>query len=608
MNDIVIPKKEFIKEHQHLIDLLNRYDIPSLKKEAKSQKKEMAKMRGGDDILQDEDEYDEEEIAQQKMRDIRKEKFIRLIQPVIGYFYSENNRLPTTLQDRREIYRIIASELSEEESDNWRRNTGELIPQAVKDQFVIDINSFKHLDDIKNVVDNVNDEIRRRNELEQQRVNNLSGGISARDFVAMNRALKRQEAVAPKYEYKEPEFRKTATGAKGFFDTFGQVLKPISQGVKAVGDITGIQPISKLGEVGTTTADASSKIGSIVGSGATHRQEVLKRLKMKDEPHSIEDLSKASGVPVKILTEVYKRGVGAYRTQPKSVRLKGSFVKNVDAPMSKKLSKEQWGMARVYSFLNGNQSHDNDLRKNEDEIGGSKSSGFIQRLMWENKNLNRGKYDGKNVGLSPASQMNAPATFNYKSIANKRQKGTSKSEYGASPFIQKHFGNIDVSDKEKELQLSLQKRRIKEEGYYRPSMKTRLARNKRLDKRDAERRKESREREMMGAEDIDAKPVVQEKPQEKPKRKRPTVIQPQEEVVVEETAVGDKFKKGVKPSIKDESEFIIYLKEQNPSLTTRGIVQKASDDYGYFLSQPTVARRLKAFREGKIDKMGKKIK
>jgi hypothetical protein len=42
--------------------------------------------------------------------------------------------------------------------------------------------------------------------------------------------------------------------------------------------------------------------------------------------------------------------------------MKGSFKKGVKAPMSKKLSKEQWAMARVYSFLDGNKKHDNDLR------------------------------------------------------------------------------------------------------------------------------------------------------------------------------------------------------------------------------------------------------
>ena len=67
---------------------------------------------------------------------------------------------------------------------------------------------------------------------------------------------------------------------------------------------------------------------------------------------------------MKILREVYNRGIGAYKTQGKSVRLKGSYVKNVDAPMKAKLSKEQWAYARVYSFLDGNPKHDEDLRRN----------------------------------------------------------------------------------------------------------------------------------------------------------------------------------------------------------------------------------------------------
>jgi hypothetical protein len=80
---------------------------------------------------------------------------------------------------------------------------------------------------------------------------------------------------------------------------------------------------------------------------------------------AIRELSKISSVPLSILTEVYKRGIGAYNTNFKSVRLKGSYVKNVDAPPSKKLSKEQWAIARVYSFIDGNPKHDNDLRKNK---------------------------------------------------------------------------------------------------------------------------------------------------------------------------------------------------------------------------------------------------
>jgi hypothetical protein len=94
----------------------------------------------------------------------------------------------------------------------------------------------------------------------------------------------------------------------------------------------------------------------------THRENVLRRLKLKDQGYSLSALSRYSGISHRILQEVYNRGIGAYKTNPLSVRMKGTFKKGVDAPMSQKLSKEQWAMARVYSFLDNNPKHDNDLR------------------------------------------------------------------------------------------------------------------------------------------------------------------------------------------------------------------------------------------------------
>ena len=98
--------------------------------------------------------------------------------------------------------------------------------------------------------------------------------------------------------------------------------------------------------------------------GGTHRENFVKNFDVEDKSYSLEELSKISKVPLKILQEVYNRGIGAYKTQPSSVRLKHSYVKNVDAPLSSKLSKEEWAMARVYSFLDGNPKHDTDLRRN----------------------------------------------------------------------------------------------------------------------------------------------------------------------------------------------------------------------------------------------------
>lgn len=95
----------------------------------------------------------------------------------------------------------------------------------------------------------------------------------------------------------------------------------------------------------------------------TRRENFLKRKGLStDKSYSLKELSRFAGVPISTLQVVYNRGVGAYKTNPESVRMQGTFEKNVDAPMSMKLSKEQWAMARVYSFLDGNPKHDNDLR------------------------------------------------------------------------------------------------------------------------------------------------------------------------------------------------------------------------------------------------------
>jgi hypothetical protein len=85
--------------------------------------------------------------------------------------------------------------------------------------------------------------------------------------------------------------------------------------------------------------------------------------KLVDKPYSLSELAKISGYTKPTLQQVYNRGIGAYKTQPSSVRLIGSFKKGVNAPMSLKLSPQQWAMARVYSFLDNNPKHDADLRR-----------------------------------------------------------------------------------------------------------------------------------------------------------------------------------------------------------------------------------------------------
>lgn len=78
----------------------------------------------------------------------------------------------------------------------------------------------------------------------------------------------------------------------------------------------------------------------------------------------------ASGMPFGALLEVYRRGIGAWRTNISSVRLKKDFSKNPNVakyPRSVRLGKEQWGMARVNAFIEKRPSvyygSDNDIRQ-----------------------------------------------------------------------------------------------------------------------------------------------------------------------------------------------------------------------------------------------------
>lgn len=103
----------------------------------------------------------------------------------------------------------------------------------------------------------------------------------------------------------------------------------------------------------------------------TYREKFIKEYGVPDRSYSLLELSRITKIPRRILQEVYNRGIGAYRnTSSKygvspSVRLKNSYVKNVDAPAEFKVSKEKWAFGRTYSFIMGNPKHDNDLRRNK---------------------------------------------------------------------------------------------------------------------------------------------------------------------------------------------------------------------------------------------------
>ena len=84
----------------------------------------------------------------------------------------------------------------------------------------------------------------------------------------------------------------------------------------------------------------------------TNRELFLKRHGLsKDTSLSLAEVASYSGMPISALRKVYQKGLGAYHTNPESVRVQGTFTKDPNVPLSRKLSPQQWAMARVYAFV-----------------------------------------------------------------------------------------------------------------------------------------------------------------------------------------------------------------------------------------------------------------
>jgi hypothetical protein len=76
----------------------------------------------------------------------------------------------------------------------------------------------------------------------------------------------------------------------------------------------------------------------------TYKQKYNKKYGFaKDESHSLSDISKTTGYKKSGLQTIYNKGIGAFKTNPESVR-----------PQVK--SKEQWAYARVYSAVMGGKA------------------------------------------------------------------------------------------------------------------------------------------------------------------------------------------------------------------------------------------------------------
>jgi hypothetical protein len=63
----------------------------------------------------------------------------------------------------------------------------------------------------------------------------------------------------------------------------------------------------------------------------------------KDESHSLKEISKITGYKLSGLQVIYNKGIGAFKTNPQSVR------PNVKSP-------QQWAVARIYSAVMGGKA------------------------------------------------------------------------------------------------------------------------------------------------------------------------------------------------------------------------------------------------------------
>jgi hypothetical protein len=102
----------------------------------------------------------------------------------------------------------------------------------------------------------------------------------------------------------------------------------------------------------------------------THRERFFKRHNIPlDQSLSLTAISKLSGMPLKALQEVKKRGEGAWGNNLASVRIATTGAKNPNTkafPRAARMSKNQWSFARVMAFVDKAPTvftgADNDIR------------------------------------------------------------------------------------------------------------------------------------------------------------------------------------------------------------------------------------------------------
>lgn len=135
------------------------------------------------------------------------------------------------------------------------------------------------------------------------------------------------------------------------------------------------------------------------GKIKTYKQKYNKKYGYpENESHDLEEISKDTGVSLKGLQQIYNKGIGAYKTNPESVR-----------PNVK--SKEQWAMARVYSAVMGGKASEVDVNELKMSSGGSMGDGVSLGYSLEVNSPNLDFLDEIDQVFESGGQTKEPIEF-----------------------------------------------------------------------------------------------------------------------------------------------------------------------------------------------------
>lgn len=129
------------------------------------------------------------------------------------------------------------------------------------------------------------------------------------------------------------------------------------------------------------------------GGVVTYKDKYNRKYKYpKGTSHTLEEISKDTGVSMKGLQQIYNKGIGAYKTNPESVR-----------PNVK--SKEQWAMARVYSAVMGGKASKVDSNELKMNTGGHLAKGMTLKQIADKHNVTLSKLNHQvKLGLKAESE------------------------------------------------------------------------------------------------------------------------------------------------------------------------------------------------------------